>query len=287
MNLPPVDPAPVSNPPIFKPVTFNFVDLQAKAEDYLAKVKLEAKEIAEKTRDEVARLREELRTEQETIQKIAEKTRREAEIFNKRLAEESAILEKKQQEAETQAYQKGYDEGKQQGYDEGRKSGYADGELQANLDHDAKVKQEVQILLAGKLETIVPAIRSAVEQIQTAQQSFLLLWEQSALHVAAAIANRAISRQLPEMVDVPLRLLREALELAVGCSQMKIRLNPTDYETLGPQIDTLISELSGAAEVEISPDIRISQGGCVLETSLGTIDQRIESRLERIKMELA
>lgn len=275
--------APVS----YKPVAFNFVDLQTKAEDYLAKVKAEALEITQKTRDEVAKLRDEIQRQQRESHELSEKTRIESESFQQRLAEETQILERKRKEVESEAYRKGYEEGKAGGLEEGRKTGYADGELQASLDHDAKVKQEAKIQLAGKIETLLPAIQSAVEQIKTAQHSFLLLWEQSAVHVASAIAHRAISRQLPEMLDVPLRLLREALELAVGCSQMKIRLNPTDYETLAPQIDSLISELSGAAETEIVQDIRISQGGCLLETSLGTIDQRIESRLERIKMELA
>ncbi len=275
-----------TTPPIFKPVAFNFVDLQTKADDYLAKIKAEARQIMETARAEVVKLREEIRIEQEHSQTLAEKIKTDSDAFNQRLAEETEFLDKKRKEVETDAYNAGYELGKKEGYDEGRKTGYADGELQASLDHDAKVKQEVQIQLAGKLETLLPSLQSAVGQIQTAQQSFLLLWEQSAVHVASAIANRAISRQLPEMVDVPLRLLREALELAVGCSQMKIRLNPTDYETLEPQIETLISELAGAAETEIIQDIRITRGGCLLETSLGTIDQRIESRLDRIKMEL-
>ena len=278
--------APETTLPVFKPVTFNFVDLQTKAEEYLAKTKAEAREIMEAARNEVAKLREEIRVEQELSQALAQKVQADSEILQKRIAEETAFLDNKRKEVETQAYQTGYDLGQKEGYEEGRKTGYADGELQATLDHDAKVKQEVQILLAGKLETLLPSLHSAVQQLQTAQQSFLLLWEQSAVHVASAFAHRAIARQLPEMIDVPLRLLREALELAVGCSQMKIRLNPVDYETLEPQIQTLIDELSGAAETEILPDVRITRGGCLLETSLGTIDQRIESRLDRIKMEL-
>ena len=282
-----VEPSVPNLPPIFKPVAFNFVDLETKAEDFLANIKAEARQIMENARSEVAKLREEIRREQENSRVLAEKIQTDSDAFNKRLAEETAFLDQKRKEVETQAYNSGFELGKKEGYDEGRKTGYADGELQASLDHDANVKQEVQILLAGKLETLFPALHEAVGQLKTAQQSFLLLWEQSAIHVASTIANQAISRQLPEMVDVPLRLLREALELAVGCSRMKIRLNPTDYETLGPQMDTLIAELAGVAETEIVQDMRISRGGCLLETSLGTIDQRIEARLERIEMELA
>ena len=275
------------SPPIsYRPVAFNFVDLESKAEEYLEKIRSESQKITQQARDEIARLRDEIRKEQEQTRAEAEKVRMESEGFHKRLTEETAVLDAKRKEVESEAYKAGFDLGKKEGYEAGNKSGYSDGELQASLDYDAKVKQEVQIQLAGKMETLLPALHIAVEQISTAQQSFLQLWEQNAVHVASAIANRAISRQLPEMIDVPLKLLREALELAVGCSQMQIRLNPTDYETLTPQIDSLISELSKAAQTEVLSDIRISPGGCLLETSLGTIDQRIESRLDRIKMEL-
>ncbi|MGL6226998.1 MAG: FliH/SctL family protein [Thermoguttaceae bacterium] len=270
----------------FRPTGFNFVDLESKAEAYLAHVKAQTERITQEARAEVLKVREEIRKEQEETSALSLKMQNESAAFQKRLAEENAVLDEKRRNAEQQGYEKGFAEGRDAGFQEGRSQGYADGELQAKLDHDLQVKQEVQIFLGDKLETLIPAIKSSVEQIQTAQQSFLRLWEQSAIHVAGAIAERAISRQLPEMVDVPLRLLREALELAVGCSQMRIRLNPDDYETLKPQMDSLIEELSGAAETEIISDVRISPGGCLLETSLGTIDQRIGSRLDRIKMEL-
>ena len=273
--------------PIFKPVAFNFVDIEEKADEILAKAKAEAMQIMEAARNEVIKHRDEMLAVQQAALAMAEKTRQESEAIQKRLMEENTYLDNKRKEVETQAYKTGYDLGKKEGYDEGRKTGYADGELQATLDHDAKVKQEVQILLTGKLETLLPSLHSAIQQVQTAQQSFLLLWEQSAIHVAAAIAEKTIARQLPEMIDVPHNLLREALELAVGCSQMKIRLNPIDYETLQEEhLQQLIGEFSGAAATEIIKDVRITRGGCLLETSLGTIDQRIEERLKRIQMEL-
>ena len=149
--IPSASDSSATGPAIFRPVAFNFVDIQAKAEEYLAKIKAEAREIMETARNKVAKLREEIRIEQELSQTLAEKNRQDSEAFQKRLAEENEILDKKRKEVETQAYQTGYELGKKEGYDEGRKTGYADGELQASLDHDAKVKQEVQILLAGKL----------------------------------------------------------------------------------------------------------------------------------------
>jgi len=270
----------------YRPVPFNFCDLERKAQDYLAKVKQDALAIATHARDEIAKMRDEAQKELAFAKKEAARVREQGEALDKRLAEEHSALDTRRREVEETAQKNGYESGYKSGYDEGRQKGYSDGEVQAMTDYAEKVRREAEIQLAGKLETLLPALQTTVRNLETVQQSFLLHWEKSAIGVATAIAERAISRQLPEMVDVPLKLLREALELAVGCTQMKIRLNPTDYETLQPQIDLLIAELSGAAATELVPDHKVSPGGCAIETSLGIIDQRIESRLDRIQMEL-
>jgi flagellar assembly protein FliH len=119
-----------------------------------------------------------------------------------------------------------------------------------------------------------------------ARQTFLQHWEQSAIKVAEAIAAKAIDRQLPEMVDVPMRLLREALELGTGSTSVRIRLNKNDYAALKPQIDMLIQEMTRSVHTEIVGDVSVSPGGCILETPQGIIDNQIGSRLARIEQEL-
>lgn len=292
-------------PPVsYRPVPFNFVDLEEKATDYLAKVKAEALQIAAQARNEVARLREttfaEIEEARSQARQEAETMRLQLDELGVRLREEEANFQKRKIELESEtirikaelkqnedsARKNGYDEGYGVGYDEGKSRGYADGELQATVDYAEKVGNEATIQLGTRLETLLPALQGMIGQLETAKQSFLQLWEQSAIKVATSIAQRAISRQLPEMVDVPMKLLREALELAAGGTSVKVRLNPDDYETLQPQMDLLIGEMLGAAQTEVVPDGKISPGGCVLETSLGVIDNQIEARLERIEQEL-
>ncbi|MDR0335697.1 MAG: hypothetical protein LBI18_01255 [Planctomycetaceae bacterium] len=302
---------PTQKPITYHPVPFNFVDLEEKASDFLSRVKAEAVQVAAEARNEVARIRELARIEREKALAEVEQARadahRETETIRNQLSDlhqhlqteedhfkkrkdqlESEVIKLKAQlkQNEDIARKTGYDEGYQVGYGEGKTKGYADGELQATIDYAEKIRREAEIQLGNQLETLLPALKTMVERFETAKQSFLQLWEQSAIKVATAIAERAISRSLPDMIDVPLRLLRESLELGAGSASVRIRLNPNDYETLQPQIDLLIREMVNAARTEIVPDTKISPGGCVLETSLGTIDNQIESRLERIEQEL-
>ena len=299
------------NPIAYNLVPFNFVDLEEKATKYIAQVKAEAAQIVTDARSDVERIRHtaaaelkksaaaleqsrsNARNETETIRKQLDELRQrlqtEEENFKTRkeqLESEAIKLKAQLKQNEDVARKNGYDEGKKVGYDEGHSKGYADGEMKAMIDYTEKVQREAEIQLGTKLETLLPALTTMIDRLEMAKQSFLQQWERSAVRVAEAIAAKAIDRQLPEMVDVPLRLLREALELGTGSTSVRIRLNKEDYEALKPQIDILIQEMTRSVPAEIVGDVSVSPGGCVLETPQGTIDNQIESRLARIEEEL-
>ena len=298
-------------PVAYNLVPFNFVDLEEKATTYLAQVRTEAAQVVTNARNEVERVRQAATAEWEKSVTEIEQTRfqakEEAETIRNQLdelrqrlhAEEENFKTRKEQleseaiklkaqlkQNEDVARKNGYDEGKKVGYDEGHSKGYADGEMKAMIDYAEKVQREAEIQLGVKLETLLPALKAMIERLDMAKQSFLQQWERSAVRVAEAIASRAIDRQLPEMVDVPLRLLREALELGTGSTSVLIRLNKDDYEALQPQIDILIQEMTRSVPTEIVCDVSVLPGGCILETPQGVIDNRIATRLARIEEEL-
>ena len=295
----------------FNLVPYNFVDLEEKATTYLAQVRETAAQVVADARSEVERIQlataaeweksaakiEQTRTqakkETETIRKQLEELRKrlqdEEENFKTRkdqLENEAIKLKAQLKQNEDVARKTGYDEGMKVGYDEGHSKGYADGEMKAMIDYAEKVQREAEIQLGAKLETLLPALTTMIDRLDMAKQSFLQQWERSAIKVAEAMAARAIDRQLPDMIDVPLRLLREALELGTGSTSVRIRLNQDDYEALQPQIDLLIQEMTRSVPTEIVCDVSVLPGGCILETPQGTIDNRIATRLARIEEEL-
>jgi len=275
-----------SQPHIFRPVAFNFQDIQENADAYLQKVRAEAARIAEETKNEIARLRNEVTTELTTRRKELEAAKKEQTLLDEELKQEKIRLQELRKEMETAQYQESFENGKKDGYEAGFPEGYQMGEQKALKDYDEKVKQQSHEIMAAKLETLMPALKEIVEGLRNSEAMFLAHWEQRTIQVATAIAQQAISRELPNMIDVPMKLLKEALELAVGSTRLKIRMHPQDVEALQPEIERLVNEITPAATAEIVSDIRISPGGCFLETTQGTIDQRVESRLSRIQEEL-
>ena len=106
------------------------------------------------------------------------------------------------------------------------------------------------------------------------------------MRLAAGIAARVIRREVRAQPEITLALVREALELAAGSPTVRVHLNPKDYKLLGTQVRAMIDAMSALGGAEVVSDAAIEQGGSRVETRFGTIDQQIESQLDRIEEEL-
>jgi flagellar assembly protein FliH len=140
--------------------------------------------------------------------------------------------------------------------------------------------------IAQRLVTLQPALEQTVIELQRARQDWLAEWERGAVQLTTAIAARVVRREIEKKPEISTELIREALELATGFGQVKIHLNPQDHTALGSQVQTLAADLANLAPADIIADDSVTAGGCRVETQFGSIDQQIESQLERIAEEL-
>jgi flagellar assembly protein FliH len=141
--------------------------------------------------------------------------------------------------------------------------------------------------VAKRMDTLIPALEQTAAQLDDAKGDLLQQWEQSAIRVATAVAQRVIRRELAHEPAIALDIIAEALRLAAGTSEITVRVNPIDYQHLGNQIERLAETLSHVAPSQIVADEKITPGGCRVTTRHGEIDQQIESQLRRIEEELA
>lgn len=147
--------------------------------------------------------------------------------------------------------------------------------------------QEFDKMVAAHVAPAIAALHQTAGELHHVKQEWVSHWETGVVRLAAAIAARVIRREVREQPDITLSLVREALDLAAGSPNVRLYLNPEDYKALGVQVRTLIDAVSAIGDAEVTPDATISQGGCRVETRFGTIDQQIESQLQRIEEELA
>jgi flagellar assembly protein FliH len=190
---------------------------------------------------------------------------RAGEYLDRVRAEAAEILQKARQDAEAI-----------------RRTAEAEGRRQG----EAEVEKTVERQLAGKLATLLPALRKVIADVHHAKQDWLNHWERTGVGVACEIARRLIGREIANQPEIALARIREALELAAGSARLRILLSPADHQTLGPQVEALAAELSPLAETKLAADPEITPGGCRVETQVGVIDQQVETQLGRIMEEL-
>lgn len=158
----------------------------------------------------------------------------------------------------------------------------ADGRQAAEQKARQSLKSEVDMQAA----TLLPALKSLVQDLTTARQQWLNQWEQIGLNVAVAIAEKVVRREIANQPEIANTLVRESLQMAAGCGEIHIRMNPQDLASMESGGTFVCDELNKLAPSQIIADKTVTRGGCVVETKFGTIDNRIETQLNRIAEEL-
>lgn len=140
--------------------------------------------------------------------------------------------------------------------------------------------------IGKRMQTLLPALEQIVREINDAKTALLTHWEQSAVSVSTAIAERIVRRELANEPRITLDLIAESLRMATGMAEITLHVSPTDYEHLGPHIDALLHTLAQLTPSNIQANPNIGPGGCRIETRFGQIDNTIAAQLARIEHEL-
>lgn len=159
-------------------------------------------------------------------------------------------------------------------------------EVEGRLAGEKVVETTIDRTVAQQLETVLPALRMAVGDIERSKQGWLGHWERQAVKLATAMAGRVCRREAIQQPEITVELVREALELAGTNARVRVLLHPDDHAALGRQLGVIVAEFSRLANAEIVADAQISRGGCRVETDYGAVDQRFEAQLARIEEEL-
>lgn len=153
---------------------------------------------------------------------------------------------------EQEAYQKGFSEGEKQGREAGLK----------------------------EMEPSAQILRQLLEEVGSLRQR---IWERSEndlVELSLAIAKGILHREVVLDPEVIVGVAREALKNVGAGEWVKVRVNPADMETLIAQRGKLLDPSEGTRNLQIEEDGLIARGGCLVESSLGEADARIERQIE-------
>ncbi len=149
----------------------------------------------------------------------------------------------------------------EQGFEEGRRQGFEAG------------AKEAQSYIDGAQRELEMARQEREAMMRGAEPEVAKL----AIHIARVVLKREVSLHR----DVVVELVRDALARATGEEVVTVRTAPEDAALLEP----LRTSLEGEQEIrnlQVEGDPALEPGDCILETSRGTIDERLPVQLERV-----
>lgn len=146
-------------------------------------------------------------------------------------------------------------------------------------------KQVTQLALAeefSKFENWIKNIDSVTENLTKEFSKELQSLGKAVVPIAIKIAEHILRNEVTQKPEIILDRVRHTLEAVENETIFKIRINPGDLEIL-ESVETKLPQL---ASIELVSDPAIERGGCIVESSIGSIDATFSSLFEKIVQSL-
>ena len=163
-----------------------------------------------------------------------------------------------------------------------REAGLCEAQMQIERHANEVASRQVDV----QLETALPALHAAAEALQAERDRWLIRWEQTAVHVGVAIAEKLLKTQIATRPELASGMIAEALRLAAGQPRVTVHLHPEDLAAWGDRAPRIVESLTACADSTLIADPLVARGGCRIQTQHGEIDARVETMLERLAEEL-
>lgn len=157
---------------------------------------------------------------------------------------------------------------------------YALGYKEAQEKTRRDVEREYTDKLVRKYEEVYKILQQFDESFIDYEKAFEKLVIETAFEVAKKVVQREISNETVINENV-----RIAINKIMGANEVRLKLNPADLDQLTEASKNLIHG-SSFNKIKIESDLRIEQGGCLIETEIGSVDARISTQLGEMQKQL-
>lgn len=166
------------------------------------------------------------------------------------------------------------------------RSGFDEGMRQANERIAQRAEQIANELIEARLSTALPSLLDAAASLKAERDKWLVRWENAAIQLSVAIAEKLIRRQLTSRPEIATDMITNSLQAAAGQPQLIVHLHPDDLAAWGEKAAQIVQSFTSCGDATLVPDPTTTRGGCRIETRHGAIDARLETMLHRIADEL-
>jgi flagellar assembly protein FliH len=176
-----------------------------------------------------------------------------------------------QAEAQRAGFAKGEAEGLAKGREDGLAQGAAEGLAAARTEH------------AERLATIEHAFAEEFVRWMGTRDEVMRGAERELAGVAIAMAESIVREHVRVQPDVVARAVEAAIGLFARATRVTIEVAPEDAPLVAEAMPQLAAALPEGAAVSIVQRAGIARGGCVIRSSEGSVDARIETQFRRLR----
>jgi flagellar assembly protein FliH len=160
-----------------------------------------------------------------------------------------------------------WEQSRKDGWNEGFKAGYQEG-------HEVAV---------AEMRGLVGALGTIRKGLEESRSQMLRELEKEITTLALEIAEKLALQEITTSPEAVIKLVRKVVERSGSRKSLKVRLSPDDYRCLKEAQKDLFASMADMDELDLVEDESLRAGDCVVETSAGIVDARMERRLERLK----
>lgn len=219
-----------------------------------------AREEAEQARKQMLKdaqefAEDQVRSAAQEAENIVESARTEAEEWWQQRREQDEHLV---EALKSEAYQQGYQEGL------------------------AQAEQEMALKLAEMMEEA----RNVLQEAYRAKDVIIQEAEPFLVELSCDIAEKIVDKQLTIEPQFAIDLIRNNLARKREQGLISLCVSPGQFTFVNAAREELALAVDSQAELQILPDSTVKDLGCVIRSSFGSIDARIDTQLTEIKKEL-
>jgi flagellar assembly protein FliH len=137
--------------------------------------------------------------------------------------------------------------------------------------------------MTTRLSPVLSAFQQATTEVTHLRAAVLQQAEEDVITLAFQLARKVIRREVLEHREVLATTLRHAMEHVVEQDQIVIRVHPDDVHYATVVKEELGPVLGDIKALTVQADTNVGRGGCLVESSLGIIDARIEAQFEELE----
>jgi flagellar assembly protein FliH len=98
--------------------------------------------------------------------------------------------------------------------------------------------------------------------------------------VSGKIAQKVIAKEFKYDSGIE-KILDQNLKKIIGANDIIIKLNPEDFELIRSKNREYLGS-SGISKIKFEPNENVQVGGCLVESEIGNLDARVESRIAEL-----